>query len=369
MMVFRKAERRRAYLRSAICGPPGSGKSLTSLLIAYGICGDWSNVAVIDTERGSGDLYVGAKVPGAKMADVIGEYQIATLNPPFTPAAYIEGIKAAPDYGVEVLIIDSLSHAWEGEGGVLEMHDQATAASRSKNSYMAWREVTPQHNALVDAIIGAPMHVIVTMRTKMAYEVIDDGGKKKPVKLGMKPIQREGVEYEFTTVFDMSVESHVAKADKDRTGLFDAQPHVPNIETGTKLRAWLNAGIDTREIARADVAATTTVDGLRKVCSNYKDIARADGWLPDLEEMFRNRQAALSDDESAGSDGAAQPPKKQMSGASSPDPDPATLNHFYRCKCGNEVEGPCDEDTACPACGYIGAWMMIELDDDDTGVK
>jgi hypothetical protein len=150
-----------------------------------------------------------------------------------------------------VLIIDSLSHAWTGEGGVLDMHDKASAASKSGNSFAAWREVTPQHNALVDAMIGANLHIIVTMRTKTAYDILDDGnGKKRPVKVGLAPVQRDGMEYEFTTVLDLSVEQHVATATKDRTSLFDGQHFVPAVTTGETLRQWLESGKDPIEVSR-----------------------------------------------------------------------------------------------------------------------
>ena len=96
---------------------------------------------------------------------------------------------AATQY--DVLVIDSLSHAWAGEGGVLEMHDNATRSDRGGNSYTAWRNVTPQHNALVDAVLNAPCHVVCTMRSKAAYELVDDGKGKKPVKIGLAPIQRD----------------------------------------------------------------------------------------------------------------------------------------------------------------------------------
>ena len=228
--MFRKAERRQAKLRLALCGPSGSGKTYSALLIARGLVPD-GQIAMIDTERGSGELY----------ADLT-PYDAGSLAPPFTPSRYIELIQQAEQDGYDVLIIDSLSHAWTGEGGVLEMHDKASAATR--NSFTAWREVTPKHNALVDAIIGANLHVIVTMRTKTAYDLIDDNGKKKPVKVGLAPVQRDGVEYEFTTVMDLSVEGHVATATKDRTRLFDGTHFVPTVATGDALRTWLEMGAD-----------------------------------------------------------------------------------------------------------------------------
>lgn len=237
--MFRKAERKQAKLRLALCGPSGSGKTYSALLIAQGLA-PGGKIALIDTERGSGELY----------ADLT-EYDVAPLEPPYTPARYIELIESAEEAGYDVLIIDSLSHAWTGEGGVLDMHDKAAAASRSGNSFAAWREVTPQHNQLVDAILGANLHIITTMRTKTAYDLVDDGrGKKKPVKIGLAPVQRDGMEYEFTLVMDLSIEGHVATASKDRTRLFDGQHFVPQASTGEALRDWLGDGVDPVALSR-----------------------------------------------------------------------------------------------------------------------
>ncbi len=189
---------------------------------------------------------------------------MAPLEPPYTPSRYIELIQDAEKAGYDVLVIDSLSHAWTGEGGVLDMHDKATAADRARNSFMAWREVTPKHNALVEAIIGASLHVIVTMRTKTAYEIVDDNGKKKPVKIGLSPVQRDGMEYEFTTVIDLSVDSHVATATKDRTQLFDGQHFIPVVGTGETLREWLTTGKDpaaeSKRLLRTFKTAVSKID-------------------------------------------------------------------------------------------------------------
>ncbi len=230
--MFRKAERRQAKLRLALCGPSGSGKTYSALLIAQGLAPE-GPIAVIDTERGSGELY----------ADLTA-YDVAALTPPYSPARYIERIQAAEQAGYAVLIIDSLTHAWVGEGGVLELHDKATAAQRGGNSFAAWREVTPKHNQLVDTILAAQLHVIVTLRTKTAYELVEENGRKKPLKVGLAPVQREGIEYEFTTVLDLAVDGHVATATKDRTRLFDGSHFVPSAATGAALRTWLELGSD-----------------------------------------------------------------------------------------------------------------------------
>jgi hypothetical protein len=128
------------------------------------------------------------------------------------------------------------------------MHDKAAAAVR--NSFAAWREVTPAHNQLVDTILGANLHIIATMRTKTAYDMVDENGKKKPVKIGLAPVQRDGMEYEFTVVMDLSIEGHVATATKDRTRLFDGQHFIPAADTGESLREWLETGKDPAEASK-----------------------------------------------------------------------------------------------------------------------
>lgn len=230
-MAFRKAERKQAKLKIGISAPSGAGKTYSSLLMAYGICGDWEKIAVLDTENNSADLY-----------SDLGGYSVETIAPPFTPQKYINGIKEAVDAGFEVLIIDSLSHAWSGEGGLLDMQDKAVKASRSGNSYTAWREVTPEHNRLVDAILQSDIDIIVTTRAKADYVMTDDGnGKKSVKKVGLAPIFRDGLEYELTVFFDLSQE-HIATVSKDRTGLFDGQNFKPTIDTGKTLALWREGG-------------------------------------------------------------------------------------------------------------------------------
>lgn len=202
-----------------------------ALLLARGLAGETGKIAVIDTERGSASLY----------SDLV-DFDVAELAPPYSPARYRELIMAAAkEY--DVLVIDSLSHAWTGEGGVLDMHDKATMGSKGGNSYTAWRDVTPQHNALVDAILACPCHVITTMRSKTAYELQEnDRGKKTPIKIGLAPVQRDGMEYEFTLVLDVSVSGHVANSSKDRTRLWDGRNDRITIAHGEELRRWLESG-------------------------------------------------------------------------------------------------------------------------------
>lgn len=232
MSMFRKAERKKAKLRLGISGPAGSGKTYSALLIAKGIGG---KIALVDTEHGSGELY----------AHLVN-YDVAILKPPFTPIRYIQLMKEAEAAGYEIIILDSISHAWAGEDGLLDM--QSKVAKSSGNSYTAWREITPLHNQFVEAILQSPGHIIATMRSKVDYVLeLNDRGKQVPRKIGLAPIQREGMDYEFTTVFDLIQDSHLATVSKDRTSLFDGCPFTPTVETGKLLLDWLNRGIEAPE--------------------------------------------------------------------------------------------------------------------------
>jgi len=229
--MFVKAERKKAKLRLAMLGPSGSGKTYSALLIAQGLGGP---IALIDTERKSGSLY-------AHLCD----YDVCDIDPPYTPDKYVKAIKEAERAGYNVVIVDSLTHAWAGQGGLLEEVDKRKGRG---NDFTAWRDITPMHNALVDSMLQSGCHVIATMRTKQEYVLVDENrnGKnvKVPKKVGMAPVQRDGMEYEFTVVFDMDLDRHVATASKARTSLFDGKVFTPSVDTGKELVAWLETGAD-----------------------------------------------------------------------------------------------------------------------------
>ena len=230
MSVFRKAERRKAKLRLAITGPAGSGKTYGALLVAQGLGG--KRIAMIDTENGSGDLYAH-----------LGEYDICCLSAPYDVRKYIQAIHDAESSGYDVIIIDSLSHAWSGEGGLLDMQGRITDNGR-KNSFAAWREVTPLHNRLIDVMLGSSCHIIATMRSKTDYvQVENERGRTEIRKVGLAPVQREGMDYEFGVVFDLSI-THMASVSKDRTSMFDGEVFKLSQETGAKLKTWLDSGVD-----------------------------------------------------------------------------------------------------------------------------
>jgi hypothetical protein len=241
--MFKKAERKDVKVRLALAGPAGSGKTLSALRLARGLQAVLGGkIALIDTERESSSLYAGDMSQSKLLPQGWRvEFDVLPFNPPFPPIKYVKGIKLAEQEGYTILILDSLSHAYQGEGGVLDMVDQAVAADRSKNAFAAWRKVTPEHQRLVDAILQSHCHVIATMRTKTAWEIARDEstGKTKPVKLGLAHVQREGLDYEFTTVLDLDVETHIASASKDRTSLFDGNPMLLTEEVGKMLADWL----------------------------------------------------------------------------------------------------------------------------------
>lgn len=280
--MFKKAERTKTYLKIALVGVSGCGKTYSALLLAKGLGG---KIAMIDTENGSGSLYSN-----------LCEFDICNVEAPFTTEKYIAAIEEAEAAGYNVLIIDSLSHAWAAEGGLLEQVDKKAAKSSSGNSFTAWRDVTPKHNKLVSSILQAKMDVIVTMRAKTAYEIeTNEKGKKVPVKRGLAPIQRDGLEYEFTVVFDLDKERHYAEASKDRTGLFDGQIDVINQKTGKMIRDWVNCAAPSEgdsgkkifvEVKGQDCFVLTS-----KGMVNVKDIA-ADGLvklmnLPQYEPAWK----------------------------------------------------------------------------------
>jgi hypothetical protein len=225
---IRKAQKQKALLRLALAGPAGSGKTMSSLKLAKGI-GD--KILLIDTEHHSGDLY----------GDLF-EYDIIDLTPPYKPEKYIEAIKAGEDARYDVIIVDSLSHAWTDEGGLLDQADKLQ--SGGMQGFRVWSNITPQHRRLVNAMLNCSTHLIGTMRSKQQYAMeTDDRGKTSVKKLGLAPVQREGMEYEFTVVMDID-QNHHARVSKDRTNMFHDETFMIDRTTGERLKQWLNSGIE-----------------------------------------------------------------------------------------------------------------------------
>lgn len=301
MIIVRKSTRKRAKLRLGIAAPGGAGKTMGALFLAYGLTGDWSRIGLLDTEEGSGELYSDKIKNGMH----IQPYNYASIQPPYTVAKYLEGIHALEQCS-DVVIIDSLSHAWAGTGGLLDK--QGKIADSTKNSYTAWRFVTPEHMSLVDAMLQSPRHIIATMRSKQEYVLeTNDKGKQAPRKVGMAPVQREGMEYEFTVMLDIDDKS-VARATKDRTDLFSVMDGAGRLEKrefmitpkiGEELLNWLNTGVESIEALSermaVDIAASNDLEATYAV--HAETMARIEAerptWKGYIVGLFEKRDAEL----------------------------------------------------------------------------
>lgn len=244
--MFQKATKAQSRGRVAILGPSGSGKTYTGLITACTLA-NGGKVAVIDSERGSASKY----------ADIFA-FDVCELSK-FDPRDYVKAIKAAEAAGYAAILIDSLTHAWSGVDGALEQVDKEVARSRAGNSFAAWRAVTPMHNALVDAMLQSPCHIVGTMRVKQEYVLEDNGrGKQVPRKVGMAPVQREGMEYEFDVIADMDV-GHTLCVSKTRCPQLDQWVAVkPGKEFGETLLAWLSDGVEAKAAPRPAAAPPVT---------------------------------------------------------------------------------------------------------------
>lgn len=233
-MKLTKATRKKSYLKLNISGPSGAGKTMSALLMAYGLVGDWNKIAVIDTENGSASLY-----------SHVGEFNTIDLEPPFSPERYMEAIDTCLKAGIECIVMDSSSHEWHGPGGCIELNERLAQSKYKGNTWSAWNETTPRHDAFIQKVLQSRCHFITCTRSKMETVMTDD---KKVKKVGMKDIQREGWEYELTVSLNLDRDTHTAIASKDRTNLFEGKaPFVITSETGKMIAEWCDSGLDTEQ--------------------------------------------------------------------------------------------------------------------------
>jgi hypothetical protein len=208
--MFKKttASREKVKLMVGLTGPSGSGKTYSALQLAYGITGDWTKVCLGDTENRSALYYAGEKTGPWQHIDFS-----ADMHDGYHPHNWLKLIEyAESDPSTEVLILDSISHEWQGRGGCLELVD------RQKQGFNGWKVVTPLHSRFIDRMRNSRLHIIATMRAVQDYVIEqNDRGKSAPRKVGLKSNQREGTDYEFGIIFDIEM-SHLATASKDRTG-------------------------------------------------------------------------------------------------------------------------------------------------------
>ena len=256
-MEIRTAQRKRAKIRLGMQGPSGSGKTYSSLLMARGLVNDWSNIAVIDTEQ-SADLYAH-----------LGNYHVLNLGKPYSPESYIKAVSVCEKHpDIEVIIIDSISQEWTGEGGIIETHGNLTG-----NSFTNWNYLTRRHNNFVDKMLQSGCHIIATIRSKQGYLLTDKNGKMVPVKVGLKGIQRDNLNYELTVLLEIDQE-HKATATKDRTGLFVDKPSFVITESiGKQILEWCNSGTIEKETSiesiKAEIKAAEDVETLHQIYNRY----------------------------------------------------------------------------------------------------
>ena len=282
-MELQKAERKQVVIKLAIQGPSVSGKTYSSLLLAYGLVGNWDQIAIIDTENNSSHLY-----------SHLGNFNVLSLTEPFTPERYIEAIEVCEKAGMKVIIIDSISQEWEGSGGIIETH-----GNMAGNSFTNWNKVTPRHNAFVQKILQSPCHIISTIRSKQDYVLTDKNGKMVPEKVGLKGVTRDGMDYEFTLVLYLDIK-HQATASKDRTGLFTNPLPFPITEsTGNRIKIWC-LGEDLLRSVELQIANAGTVQELRNILIKYPTLRDK------LEPLCINRKKEL---ESIVPESVVEPPK------------------------------------------------------------
>jgi len=282
-MKLQKATRKKVKLRLNLSAPSGAGKTYSALKLAKGLVGEWSKIAVIDTENGSASLY-----------EHLGDFNTIDLQPPFSPERYIQAIDMCLTAGMECIIIDSSSHEWSGPGGCLEINENLANAKYRGNTWSAWNETTPRHDAFVSKVLHAPVHIITCTRSKMETVMTDD---KKVKKVGMKDIQREGWEYELTVSLNIDRDTHKAIASKDRTELFDnKEPFLISEKTGELIRDWCERGVDTEQElqdAVAKLANCNSVDELTMLKDTLSEsIVKHPKFIAAAKERFNQVKAA-----------------------------------------------------------------------------
>lgn len=233
---------------------------------------DWNKIAVVDTENSSASLY-----------SDLGEFNVLDLSAPYSPERYIEAIEVCEKAGIEVVIIDSITHEWSGTGGCLQIHEKLGGR------FQDWAKVTPRHQAFIDKILQSTCHIITTTRRKIDYSLdVGSNGRTKVVKHGTKEITREGFEYELTVNFELINDQHLVNASKDRTGLFMNKPEfVITSKTGERLLKWCNAKpVTVRDIVEK-INSALSVSELTKLYNDNPSFQQA------LQPRFRSKKEQL----------------------------------------------------------------------------
>lgn len=266
-MQLRTAERKQSFMKLGIQAPSGHGKTYSALILAKGLVGELSKVAIIDSEK-SADLYAH-----------LGAYKVLTLDG-FAPKDYIKAIRICKEAGMKVVIIDSLSHAW---AYLKDYH-----STMSGNSFQNWSKLKPLHQELIDTIIQTSAHFICNLRTKHDYVMTEKNGKLVPEKVGLKAITTDNTEYEFSIVFELD-KAHHATVSKDRTGLFAPLkvPFVITEETGQQIKEWCDKGVTVEDVT-ALIQNCTHVEELNNLYRKYPEMYDL------LEPVFKEKKLLLT---------------------------------------------------------------------------
>lgn len=272
MMEVKKAKREKLKVPIMLTGASGSGKTVSALLIAKGIVEkmfpkatdeeQWEKIGVIDTEHKRSLLYAGSTIGNI----YIGGFQHIDFEPPFNVRNYIDAFNLMKDANVEVVIVDSISHAWSGEGGILE-EVESRSKGKPNMKMQAWAQVSPLEKQFLKLVTGNSVYVIATARSKQAYDISkNEQGKTVVEKMGLKPDQKESLEYEFAIALRMD-QDHIAEATKDNSNMFNL-PFPVTTEVGHKIFEWSDAGIDlelVRKEAIIEVIALSKTSNERNV--------------------------------------------------------------------------------------------------------
>ena len=290
-LVIQRAQRAQVKLRIALQAVSGGGKTATSLLLAKGMVAELGrrgklpahlecHIGVVDTERDSASLY-------AHLVD----FDTIPVGPPYTVERYLKALTMLERAGYSVIIMDQITHEWTGEGGILAQ----VANARGANDFAKWNGPSQDHERFIDRILNSPAHVICTMRSKTEYALeekeIKGVMKKVPTRIGLQARQREGTEFEFTTVLDLAAGTNAATCHKDRTELFKVGETIGRMgaDWGTRFIEWVytatRPGAVQAEARAEDQCVAVSEAGVRAIdrCAN----------LPDMEGVFLGSQKAI----------------------------------------------------------------------------
>nr|MDH3153203.1 AAA family ATPase [Bacillus licheniformis] len=273
MFQVTNAQREKEKAIVGFIGPSGSGKTAGALLVAYGMMREaypdasdkevWSKIGVVDTEHRRAKLYANLQFDDVR----IGDFKHIDFTPPYTTERYQMALEAIKEAGAEVVIIDSLSHNWAGEGGIVEKHGEMQG-----NSFQNWGKLAPETTKLIKTLTQNDVHILATLRTKTEYVVEPNSeGKMAPRKVGTKPVQKDEMEYEFMLNFNIGID-HLAETSKDNTRMFEGSSFKLNPEVGRKLYQWLELGIDVK--AEEEAERIRLIDEIKTIVAGNETAAQ-----------------------------------------------------------------------------------------------